>query len=126
MIEPRTRMPRSVLGAFEGEAFTLPRERAHSSMLDISEEQVRQADVRDMLAYVRSHRTNDTVFDVVIGGHTSGTDRQADRAEVEQYIAAGATWWLEDVSPWSFGWKWQGAWPMSAMRDRIRHGPPRP
>ncbi|TME39620.1 MAG: LLM class flavin-dependent oxidoreductase [Chloroflexi bacterium] len=81
-------------------------------------------EVRDMLAYIRSHRTHDTDFDVVIGGHTGGLDRDADRATVEPYISAGATWWLEDVSPWPFGWNWHGPWPLSTMRDRIRRGPP--
>jgi hypothetical protein len=37
---------------------------------------------------------------------------------------AGATWWLEDISPWPFGWNWQGPWPVEAMRARILQGPP--
>jgi len=82
------------------------------------------ADVGDMLAYVRLHRTADAPFDVVIGGHTDGPDRAADRAAVQSYVEAGATWWLEDVSPWPFGWTWQGPWPFAAMRERIRSGPP--
>ena len=82
------------------------------------------AAVRDMLAYVGRHRTNASAFDVAIGGHTQGTHRSVDRAVVEPYVDAGATWWLEDVSPWPFGWAWQGPWPFAAMRDRIRRGPP--
>jgi alkanesulfonate monooxygenase SsuD/methylene tetrahydromethanopterin reductase-like flavin-dependent oxidoreductase (luciferase family) len=82
-------------------------------------------DVRDMLAYVRLHRTDDSPFDVVIGGHTDGVDPAVDGAVVEPYIEAGATWWLEDVSPWPFGWTWQGPWPFEAMRERIRGGPPK-
>jgi alkanesulfonate monooxygenase SsuD/methylene tetrahydromethanopterin reductase-like flavin-dependent oxidoreductase (luciferase family) len=82
-------------------------------------------EVSDMLAYIRSYRAEDAPFDVVIGGHTSGTNAAADRAIVEPYVAAGATWWLEDVSPWPFGWNWQGPWPFDAMRDRIRNGPTR-
>jgi hypothetical protein len=60
----------------------------------------------------------------VIGGHTEGGDRAKDRATVEPYAEAGATWWLEDVSPWPFGWRWEGPWPIDAMRERIRQGPP--
>lgn len=82
-------------------------------------------DVRDMLAYVRMHRTDDAPFDVAIGGHTAGADPAVDRAVVEPYASAGATWWLEDVSPWPFGWAWQGPWPFQAMRERIRGGPPK-
>jgi alkanesulfonate monooxygenase SsuD/methylene tetrahydromethanopterin reductase-like flavin-dependent oxidoreductase (luciferase family) len=83
------------------------------------------AEVRNMLAYVRLHHTAGAAFDVVIGGHTDGSDRAADRAAVQSYVEAGATWWLEDVSPWSFSWTWQGPWPVAAMRERIRIGPPK-
>jgi len=82
------------------------------------------AEVRHMLAYVEQHRTSEAAFDVVIGGHTAGADRAGDRATVEPYAEASATWWLEDVSPWPFGWTWQGPWPFAAMRERIRRGPP--
>jgi alkanesulfonate monooxygenase SsuD/methylene tetrahydromethanopterin reductase-like flavin-dependent oxidoreductase (luciferase family) len=82
-------------------------------------------DVRNMLAYVRLHRTDDAPFDVVIGGHTDSPGGAADQATVESYVEAGATWWLEDLSPWPFGWAWQGPWPFAAMRERIRSGPPK-
>jgi alkanesulfonate monooxygenase SsuD/methylene tetrahydromethanopterin reductase-like flavin-dependent oxidoreductase (luciferase family) len=83
------------------------------------------ADIREMLAYMQKHRASNDAFDVVIGGETTGTDRHRDVATVEPYISAGATWWLEDVSPWAFGWKWTGPWPLDAMRGRVRNGPPR-
>jgi alkanesulfonate monooxygenase SsuD/methylene tetrahydromethanopterin reductase-like flavin-dependent oxidoreductase (luciferase family) len=82
-------------------------------------------EVRDMLAYIARHRTDATAFEVVIGGQTSGSEHAQDRATVQSYIDAGATWWLEDVSPWAFGWTWRGSWPMAAMRERVRRGPPR-
>jgi hypothetical protein len=82
-------------------------------------------DVRDMLEYVRRHRTGDAEFDVVIGGHTTGKEVVNDSAIVERYRAAGATWWLEDLSPWPYGWNWSGPWPLAAMRERIHSGPPR-
>jgi Luciferase-like monooxygenase len=44
---------------------------------------------------------------------------------VQRYVDAGVTWWLEDVSPWAFGWQWAGPWPVDQMNDRIRAGPPR-
>ena len=58
------------------------------------------ADVREMLAYIGTHRTSGEPFDVVIAGESLGPD---DLAAVEPYIQAGATWWLDDVSPWAFG-----------------------
>jgi alkanesulfonate monooxygenase SsuD/methylene tetrahydromethanopterin reductase-like flavin-dependent oxidoreductase (luciferase family) len=82
------------------------------------------AQVRELVSYAQRHRTTDAPWDVVIAGHTAGQDRTADRQMVEEYAAAGATWWLEDVSPWPFGWSWQGAWPVEAMRHRIQIGPP--
>lgn len=81
------------------------------------------ADVRDMLAYIAPHRTSGEPFDVVIGGESRGPD---DVAAVQPYIQAGATWWLEDLSPWAFGWSGQGAWPATSMRERVRRGPPAP
>jgi hypothetical protein len=54
----------------------------------------------------KKHRVSNDAFDVVIGGETTGTDRHRDVATVVPYISAGATWWLEDISPWAFGWKW--------------------
>ncbi len=81
--------------------------------------------VRDIATYVRAHRTRDTPFEVVVGGHTAGEDAAADQAVVARYADAGTTWWLEDVSPWAFGWRRQGPWPTAAMEARIRRGPPR-
>lgn len=81
-------------------------------------------ELREIVAYLQQHRDSPSPFDVVIAGHTTGQDRSTDRDVVEPYEAAGVTWWLEDISPWPFGWSWQGPWPVEAMRDRIRSGPP--
>lgn len=82
-------------------------------------------EVGEIVGYVQRHRTSQMPAEVVIAGHTTGQDRASDWAAVERYAAAGATWWLEDVSPWPFGWSWQGPWPVAAMRRRIQAGPPR-
>jgi len=83
-------------------------------------------DVRDIVAYVRRFRTADAPFDVVIGGHTDGDGRSEDSRIVRSYLESGATWWIEDISPFSFGWTWGGgAWPAEQMQGRIRRGPPR-
>jgi alkanesulfonate monooxygenase SsuD/methylene tetrahydromethanopterin reductase-like flavin-dependent oxidoreductase (luciferase family) len=77
---------------------------------------------RALVEYINQHRASDRPFEVTVGGHTdSATDTDAPRAHAE----AGATWWLEDVAPWPFGWQWDGPWPIDAMRERIRNGPPR-
>jgi alkanesulfonate monooxygenase SsuD/methylene tetrahydromethanopterin reductase-like flavin-dependent oxidoreductase (luciferase family) len=83
------------------------------------------AETRAMVDYVASQRSTETPCEMVLSGHTTGQDARADRALVEAYADAGATWWLEDVSPWPFGWTWNGPWPIQAMRARITAGPPR-
>ncbi len=82
-------------------------------------------EVREMTAFIRRHRADDAPFDVVITGHTAGDNPDREAAVICSYAAAGATWWLEDISPWPFGWEWDGPWPIDRMNQRIRHGPPR-
>jgi hypothetical protein len=77
-----------------------------------------------MVDFIRRHRTDDAPFDVVIAGHTSGNDFDQTASAMRSYAAAGATWGLEDISPWPFGWQWDGPWPTDHMNERIRHGPP--
>ena len=76
-------------------------------------------DIRDMLAYIRQHRTADGPFDVAIGGSTPGDDLAAAGEQVGPFAEAGATWWLETgggngVAAGSDG-----------VRARILQGPPR-
>jgi alkanesulfonate monooxygenase SsuD/methylene tetrahydromethanopterin reductase-like flavin-dependent oxidoreductase (luciferase family) len=83
---------------------------------------------REIKAYVERHRTADTPFDLVHGGPTWGTNSQEAIDLVAPYAEAGVTWWLEDISPWRFGWKWEDpSWSPDAermMRERILQGPP--
>jgi alkanesulfonate monooxygenase SsuD/methylene tetrahydromethanopterin reductase-like flavin-dependent oxidoreductase (luciferase family) len=81
--------------------------------------------VKEIVAYVRDQRRSDAPFDVAHWGITPGDPAQA-AAIVTPYAGAGVTWWLENVSPWRWGWEWKGAWPLEAMRARIRRGPPQP
>jgi alkanesulfonate monooxygenase SsuD/methylene tetrahydromethanopterin reductase-like flavin-dependent oxidoreductase (luciferase family) len=52
------------------------------------------ADVRDIRAYVAEHRTSEADFDLAINGYTEPGD-----PAVDDYEAAGATWWLERFDP---------------------------
>jgi alkanesulfonate monooxygenase SsuD/methylene tetrahydromethanopterin reductase-like flavin-dependent oxidoreductase (luciferase family) len=86
------------------------------------------ADWRELVAYVKQNRTIDTPFDAVHGGRVP--DDQWHKAEsfVAPYRDAGVTWWIEDVSPWRFGAKWEDPWTATDtqhMLDLIRQGPPR-
>jgi alkanesulfonate monooxygenase SsuD/methylene tetrahydromethanopterin reductase-like flavin-dependent oxidoreductase (luciferase family) len=59
-------------------------------------------------------------FEIFDGGVTPGED---DPAESERL---GATWWIETIDPWRFGWDNGERWPeVGPARDRIRSGPPR-
>lgn len=79
-------------------------------------------DTHAIVAYCLQQRDSPGGFDVVISGHTTNPH---DTSLVRAHQEAGATWWLEDISPWPFGWQWQGSWPVNAMQERITLGPPR-
>ena len=83
------------------------------------------AELREVIAYTAEHRTTDGPFDVVVAGRTPGEDQDRGATKAAAYRDAGATWWLEDVNPWAFGWQWEGDWPVGAMTERIAQGPPR-
>ncbi len=79
----------------------------------------------ECVEYTMHHRAVDQPLEVAIGGHTDGNDLARDQAHLAAYQQAGATWWLEDLSPWAFGWQWEGDWPIARMEERVRHGPTR-
>jgi alkanesulfonate monooxygenase SsuD/methylene tetrahydromethanopterin reductase-like flavin-dependent oxidoreductase (luciferase family) len=74
-----------------------------------------------LVAELRSLRTDEeTPFEIFDGGHTPGDDDPAVSARL------GATWWIESLDPWFFGWDNSESWPeIGPVRDRIRQGPPR-
>lgn len=79
-------------------------------------------ELREILRYIKDHRTIETRFDVVICGRTADG---ADTEKVVSYERAGATWWLETIDPFSFGWKFEGEMPIEAMNARVSAGPPK-
>lgn len=85
-------------------------------------------DWRDMLAYIRQYRTGDGPYDNVHTGATSGTDAAKDAELVASYAEAGVNWWIDDISPYRFGWRWEDPITPEAiklMRERVRLGPPK-
>ncbi len=59
-------------------------------------------------------------FEIFEGGHTPEEDDPAESARL------GATWWVESLDPWRYGWDGSATWPdIGPLRDRIRQGPPR-
>jgi alkanesulfonate monooxygenase SsuD/methylene tetrahydromethanopterin reductase-like flavin-dependent oxidoreductase (luciferase family) len=83
---------------------------------------------RELLGYVREHRTSTRPFDVVHAGATP-SDHPTQAAEVVgPYADVGVTWWIEPIDPWRFGWSFEVPWAPEAtirMRERILQGPPR-
>ena len=78
------------------------------------------ADTADVVALVMQHRTSTEPFDVAVPGESTPHDG----ALLEGQAAAGATWWVEAVHPWRFGYQDGGRWPTAQMHDRIAAGPP--
>jgi alkanesulfonate monooxygenase SsuD/methylene tetrahydromethanopterin reductase-like flavin-dependent oxidoreductase (luciferase family) len=83
-------------------------------------------DMSTMISYVHEQRTLAGLaaepFEVIHGGVSSGIDREADGAIAQTYAEVGVTWWLEMLVPDRWG-TWD-EWPLEAIRQRIRQGPP--
>lgn len=72
-------------------------------------------ELRELKAFFESHRTTSAPFDIVIGGNERGDDPERERASIKALAEAGATWWVEYVTPSIGG--------VDAMRERIKGGP---
>jgi alkanesulfonate monooxygenase SsuD/methylene tetrahydromethanopterin reductase-like flavin-dependent oxidoreductase (luciferase family) len=86
------------------------------------------AEWRELLEYVRRHRTSTAPFDAVHSGATPGDKPAEAAAIIKPYTDAGVTWWIEPIDPWRFGWSYEAAWAPEAtvlMRERIQQGPPK-
>jgi len=86
---------------------------------------LRPEELADAVAYVRRHRESGAAFDVVASGGTRPGGVDATR--MAAYAAAGATWWLEDISPWRFGADPEAEWSNQdgmAIERRVGDGPP--
>ena len=82
-------------------------------------------EIKDIVSFVKAHRPDNGPFDVITAGVTTGLDHREDTAKVVPFAAAGATWWLEDVSPFAAGWNFDGPTHGDQLVARVRRGPPR-
>ncbi len=80
--------------------------------------------LKQAIQYTREQRKSDTNYDVVYSTSLPAGDPAHLAERVAQYAEAGVTWLLEQLYPQHFGGEWQGNWPVEAMRQRIRQGPP--
>lgn len=75
----------------------------------------------DIRGWIEANRTASTPFEYVVEGETPGDDGAAQRAVVEPWEQAGATWYNESM--------WQvpdTRARLDAILTRVRQGPPRP
>ncbi len=81
--------------------------------------------LKSAIQFTLEQLENKTAFEIVYSTFLAARDDPARLAErVAQYKEAGVTWLLEQLYPQHFGGEWQGHWPVDAMRQRIRQGPP--
>jgi alkanesulfonate monooxygenase SsuD/methylene tetrahydromethanopterin reductase-like flavin-dependent oxidoreductase (luciferase family) len=74
------------------------------------------AEVREIVAYVGEHRTEEAPFDVVLTGETPG-DPDAAAETLAPYEPAGVTWWLEQRP-------FEDPASVQTLLERILAGPP--
>ena len=72
-------------------------------------------DVREIKAYVDANRTLTTPYDIVVSGKITGLDPSQRQEQLDQWLEAGVTWWIESF--WGE--------PEEIVPERIRQGPPR-
>ena len=72
-------------------------------------------DWHSIITYLKGHRSSEEPFDVIAAGHTTGTDKEKDRATVRPFTEVGVTWWQEGFD---------GTYSLEQVRRRIQLGPP--
>ncbi len=72
-------------------------------------------ELREVKAFFEAQRATDAPFDIAIGGAERGPDAEQERATIKALAEAGATWWMEYVTP-TLG-------DAEAMRKHIESGP---
>jgi alkanesulfonate monooxygenase SsuD/methylene tetrahydromethanopterin reductase-like flavin-dependent oxidoreductase (luciferase family) len=81
------------------------------------------AAIADSIQYVQQHRETSAPFDVVtLNERPAAIDTTALK---EQVAEAGATWWLENMTPDRFGGAWEGEWHVDKMRKFIDTNSPK-
>jgi hypothetical protein len=81
--------------------------------------------IREVATFIQAKRGHLQDFDIVAYGSSPGEDRRKASRMMSEFTDAGATWWIEAVDPWHFGWNWDGDWPVGEMQTRIEQGPPK-
>jgi hypothetical protein len=73
------------------------------------------SDFREGLSYIQAHRSQQSPFDVVTSGQTSGSEKARDAALIASFAEVGVTWWQECFTLQNT---------LEQVHRRIRLGPP--
>jgi alkanesulfonate monooxygenase SsuD/methylene tetrahydromethanopterin reductase-like flavin-dependent oxidoreductase (luciferase family) len=74
-------------------------------------------EIAEIKQYIEEYRTTDQPFDLCVSGVLPGKKPSEDKAILETYQKAGATWWIEFV--------YGSTGSVKENRERIRRGPPK-
>lgn len=85
-------------------------------LLPGKEEPLTPEDLKEIMAYVKVHRTSPAPFDVAVYGQTPSDPKKGSEI-VLPWIEAGATWWREGIE--------DSRGSLEEMKTRIRSGPPK-
>ena len=80
------------------------------------------ADTAAVQARIHSLRTSEDPFDIAVPA-TSEPDDDSRQQVAADHAEAGATWWIEGINPWRYGWSEGPSWPLTAMHQRVQAGP---
>lgn len=72
--------------------------------------------IREISSYITKNRKSTDAFDIIKYGLTTGEDVAKDRAIVQEYQDAGATWWVDEI--------FSGRGSLNKIKARIALGPP--
>ena len=70
-------------------------------------------DTIGLVGRIKKLRSSDAPFDVAVPGVSDPNDDTRHEVAAE-HSAAGATWWIEALDPWRYGWTEGAPWPLSA------------
>ncbi len=79
-------------------------------------------EVEALLRFLKEQPGYTPSIEIVHGGISTGQDASRDADLVASYARVGITWWIEKIVPERWG-SWT-EWPLEAMSQRIRLGPP--
>jgi len=83
---------------------------------------------KDAVAYIQDQRAAQGIEGPIDIVHIGGTPPHIPglaALDANDHAEAGATWWLEMLYPYRWGWTGDGPWPVEAMREGVLQGPPK-